>query len=316
MNKIHFRSEVLFLCLFFISFSWLFPCQTAGEEKDNKGPRPAVLAGTWYPGTKSTLTKTIQGYLSKARAPSLAGPLKALIVPHAGYRYSGGVAAHAYKLLETRRFKRVILVGPSHRMSFKGVSVNLQSAYETPLGTVPVDQETAEKLLAAGPDIRWIKQAHAREHSLEIQLPFLQTVLHDFKIVPILMGQQDLDTCLKLSQALVQVMGNSKDTLLLASSDLSHFHTYSRAKEMDQKFIRHIQTLDPQALSKDLDSGGCEACGRGPVITSLLAAKALGADRSVVLNYANSGDVTGDHSRVVGYLSAAFVKSSDKGPHQ
>ncbi len=236
-------------------------------------------------------------------------------MPHAGYRYSGGVAAHAYKLLETRQFKRIILLGPSHRMSFMGVSVNLQSGYETPLGTVSVDQETAGKLLAAGDNIRWIKQAHAQEHSLEIQLPFLQTVLHDFKIVPILMGQQDLDTCLKLSQTLVQVMGD-KDTLLLASSDLSHFHTYSQANVMDQRFIRHIKRFEPEALAKDLGSGMCEACGRGPVLTALLAAKTLGADRSVVLNYANSGDVTGDHSRVVGYLSSALVKSSGKGPRQ
>jgi len=286
---------------------WLLPYQAAGEEKALKDVRTSILAGTWYPGTPDALTKTVQGYLSEARAPSPDGALKAIIVPHAGYRYSGGVAAHAYRLLQGSRFTRIILIGPSHRVAFRGVSVNLLSAYETPLGMVPVDQETGRKLLDTGPNIRWLRKAHASEHSLEIQLPFLQTVLRDFQIVPIVMGDQDIKTCSDLANTLIQVLGNSPETLLLASTDLSHFHNYNQAKALDLKFIEHVQRFDPEGLLKDLLSGKCEACGAGPVITTLLTARKLGADQAVILKYANSGDVTGDHSRVVGYMSAALV---------
>jgi AmmeMemoRadiSam system protein B len=286
---------------------WLITYQAAGEEQALKDVRASILAGTWYPGTPDALTKIVQGYLSEARGPSPDGTLKAIIVPHAGYRYSGGVAAYAYRLLQGSRFKRVILIGPSHRVAFRGVSVNLQSAYKTPLGMVPVDQETGRKLLDTGPNIRWLRKAHALEHSLEIQLPFLQTVLHDFQIVPIVMGEQDIKTCSDLADTLIQVMGDSPETLLLASSDLSHFHNYKQAKDLDLKFIEQVQRFDPEGLLKDLLSGKCEACGAGPVITTLLTARKLGADHSVILKYANSGDVTGDHTRVVGYLSAALV---------
>ncbi|UCF85755.1 MAG: AmmeMemoRadiSam system protein B, partial [Desulfobacteraceae bacterium] len=152
-----------------ISFLWLFPPHASAEEKGPQDVRTSILAGTWYPGSQNTLTKSIKGYLSRVKAQDLDGELKAIIVPHAGHRYSGQVAAHAYRLLEVSRFKRVILVGPSHRVGFDGVSVNLQSAYETPLGIVSVDQEMGKRMLDSGPHVRWIRKAHAREHSLEIQ---------------------------------------------------------------------------------------------------------------------------------------------------
>ena len=299
---------------FVLSLLWVFSPQAAGEDKDTENVRRSALAGTWYPKSQAVLTKTIQGYLSDAETSRPEGTLKALIVPHAGYRYSGPVAAHAYRLLQERQFERVILVGPSHKMPFPGISVNLQSGYETPLGIVPVDQKWAKKILNPGAHIRWLKGAHSHEHSLEIQLPFLQTVLRNFKIVPILMGQQDFKTCSNLATALVQVLGDGKDTLLVASSDLSHFHAYDQAKALDLQFIKHVRRFDPQGLSKDLSMGKCEACGGGPVITTLLAAKAMGANQAVILNHANSGDITGDHSRVVGYLAAALIRTSDTGP--
>lgn len=286
---------------------WLLPYQAAGEEKALKDVRASVLAGTWYPETPEALTKTVQGYLSEAPGPSPDGTLKAIIVPHAGYRYSGGVAAYAYRLLQGRRFTRVILIGPSHRVAFRGVSVNLQSAYKTPLGMVPVDQETGKKLIASGSNISWLRKAHALEHSLEIQLPFLQTVLQDFEIVPIVMGEQDIKTCSDLADTLIQVLGDSTETLVLASTDLSHFHNYKKAKDLDLRFIEQVKRFDHKGLLKNLVSGQCEACGAGPVITTLLTARKLGADHAVILKYANSGDITGDHSRVVGYMSAALV---------
>jgi AmmeMemoRadiSam system protein B len=296
-----------FLAHLVISFLSLFPPHASAEEKGLQDVRSSILAGTWYPGSQESLTKSIEGYLSRVKIHHLGGPLNAVIVPHAGHKYSGQVAAHAYRLLEASQFKRVILIGPSHRVGFDGVSVNLQSAYETPLGIVPVDQEMGKRILGTGPYISWIRKAHAREHSLEIQLPFLQTVLENFRIVPILMGQQDYNTCRKLADTLLQVLGNGKGTLLLASSDLSHFHPYNQAKTLDHKFIKNVRRFDPEGLAKDLAMGKCDACGGGPVITILLAARRLGADRAVILNYANSGDVTGDHTSVVGYMSAALI---------
>ena len=240
----------------------------------------------------------------------MEGELKALIVPHAGYMYSGQVAAHAYRLLQDMDFKRVIMVGPSHRARFKGASINLQYGYKTPLGIVPVDQDLARKIIDTSDQIRWVPQAHAREHSLEIQLPFLQTVLNEFQIVPIIMGEQDFKTCSDLADSLLQVIGTVGKTLFLASSDLSHFHSYKRAKELDMRFIKHVREFDPNGLASAISTGSCEACGGGPAITIMLTAQRLGANRTLILKYANSGDVTGDRNRVVGYLSAALIKGN------
>ena len=307
-------SRTFVLIFLILGSACLFPFHAGAGEEELKDIRPSILAGSWYPGSQKALAKNVHGLLSTIDPASLEGTLKALVVPHAGYMYSGQVAAHAYALLQKRRFGRVILLGPSHRTRFKGFSVNLQSGYETPLGIVRVDQEMGRKILNAGTRTMWFKQAHALEHSLEIQLPFLQTVLHNFKIVPILMGQQDLDSCLNLAHTLVEVLKSIQDTLLIASTDLSHFHQYSEAKALDFKFIEQVRRLNPEGLAKDLRTGKCEACGGGPVITVMLVAQALGADRAQILNYANSGDVTGDRGRVVGYLSAALIRSSGRGP--
>jgi hypothetical protein len=306
MNKPIFTNFVLAHLAF--CALWLFPAYAAGKQNGLNDIRPSVLAGTWYPGSRDTLAKSMTGYLSNVKPPQINGNLKAIIVPHAGHRYSGQVAAHAYRLLEGSQFRRIILVGPSHRMRFEGVSVSLQSGYQTPLGIVPVDQTIARTILNSGPHFRWIKRAHSREHCLEIQLPFLQTVLNDFKIIPILMGQQDYTTCTRLANILVQVIKSDEDTLILASSDLSHFHPYDRARVLDLELIKHVKGFDPKGLAKDLSRGKCEACGGGPVITTLLAARKLKADQAIVLNYANSGDVTGDHRSVVGYMSAALIR--------
>jgi AmmeMemoRadiSam system protein B len=287
----------------------------AEREGGTPNVRDAILAGSWYPGNKDALTKRIEGYLSKVKAKSLKGELKAIIVPHAGYMYSGQVAAHAYRLLQDRNLKRIIMIGPSHRVGFRGASVNMQSGYKTPLGVVPVDRDLGKRILNADTFIQEVPRAHAIEHSLEIQLPFLQTVLRDFQIVPILMGQQDFKTCSDLAKTLVQVMASTDRTLLLASTDLSHYHSYKKAKKLDLKLIQHVQRFDAKGLADSLSMGKCEACGGGPAITVMLAAQALGADLSVILNYANSGDVTGDHTRVVGYLSAALIRASGRGPH-
>jgi len=299
------RLGVLLVILFLThGFFTGYPNPAIGEENIRK----AILAGTWYPKDKNALEKSIQGYLSGATVEAPKGRIRAIIVPHAGHRYSGQVAAYAYSRLQGMVVKRVVMIGPCHRFGFKGASVNLQKGYQTPLGIVPVDQACAKELIDAGHHINWIPQAHAREHSLEIQLPFLQIALGEFQIVPILMGAQDLKTCTDLAQVLVQTIKNRDHTLILASTDLSHFHTYDQAKALDERFIKYVLDFDPEGLAHALSDGVVEACGGGPVITTLLSGKALGANRAVGLRYANSGDVTGDHKRVVGYFSAILLE--------
>jgi AmmeMemoRadiSam system protein B len=303
--KTAFFGLIIMAILLFISAG---TAQCKGEPQDNEDIRKSILAGAWYPGDKQALTKAIEGYLEKADAKPLKGDLKAIIVPHAGHVYSGPVAAHAYRLLRGKDIRRVIMIGPSHRAAFRGVSVNLQSGYETPLGIVPVDQELAKKIIDADRLIRHLPRAHASEHALEIQLPFLQSVLDDFEIVPIIMGEQDYKTCSRLAEVLHDVVKDVDKTLLLASTDLSHYHSDKQARVLDSEFINQVRDFSPKGLFKALSSGRCEACGGGPTITVMLTAQAWGANRSQILHYANSGDVTGDGSEVVGYVASALYE--------
>jgi len=269
--------------------------------------RESVIAGSWYPGSPQALENAIREYIDQVPSKAPNGALVALVSPHAGYVYSGPVAAHAYKLLEKRHFDTVVILAPSHRARFEGVSVYDQGGYRTPLGIVPLDEKLVEELEAKDPRIRYVPQAHSREHSLEIQLPFLQVTMPGFKLVPLVMGDQGWSTCQWLSKALAEAIGD-RSVLVLASSDLSHFHSYEEARALDRKVIDEVEAFDPEGLHGKLSSGKCEACGGGPVVTALLTARLLGADKSEVLRYANSGDVTGDRSRVVGYMAAALWK--------
>jgi len=293
----------------------LIPCAVWGGVKE-KGKamseqhvRESVIAGSWYPGDPARLTKDIKGYLKQVPEHTIEGELIALISPHAGYLYSGQVAAHAYKLLEGKEYDIVVIIAPSHRAYFQGASVYPMGGYRTPLGIVPIAEEITEALMKKSPLIDAIPQAHSQEHSLEIQLPFLQVVLKDFRLVPIVMGQQDLPMCKELSAAIADVI-KGENALVIASTDLSHFHTYDEAVALDKKFVQHVEAFDPEGLNKALSGGQCEACGGGPVVAVMLAAQALGADKSEVLNYANSGDVTGDHDRVVGYMAAVLYRGT------
>jgi AmmeMemoRadiSam system protein B len=287
-----------------------FPAGNAlAEDGQDKDVRSPVLAGTWYPGNPEVLRQTINDYLSKATPPAAEGKVVTMIVPHAGYVYSGQVAAYSYKLVQRTAPKTVFLIGPSHRVGFRGFSVSRYSGYKTPLGVAPVDTDLAKKMISINPQMKWVAQADAQEHSLEIQIPFLQSVLKEFRIVPIIMGEQDIETCTLLANSLIQVLGKSEDAVILASTDLSHFHNDQQARTLDGEFIRLVRDFAPEALAKAVASGSCEACGAGPTIAAMLAAKELGANRSIILNYANSGDVTGDRRQVVGYLSAALIKS-------
>jgi hypothetical protein len=267
--------------------------------------RRSVIAGSWYPGDPRQLRATLEGFIENVPLQPLEGELVGLVAPHAGYVYSGQVAAYAYAQLRGTAFSRVIVVAPVHRAYPGRFGVTDKAYYETPLGLVPVD---AELVQAIERNAKLNRVPQDTEHSLEIQLPFLQHVLGDFTLAPIMMGDQDWDSAAELGQALAEAV--DEDTaLLVASTDLSHFHRYEVAVQLDQMVLDCITAYDPEGLAGTLSMRKAEACGGGPVAAVMVAAEKLGADRAVLLKYMNSGDVTGDRSSVVGYASAALLRS-------
>ncbi len=228
----------------------------------------------------------------------------AIVAPHAGYVYSGKTAAHAYNLLIGKKFKTVVIISPSHSEYFPGISIFEGDAYETPLGLLKVDKEFREKLVTNDNVIFKGYEGHRREHALEVQLPFLQSVLKDFKIVPIVMGDQSKRNIDTLAKKLAEV--SDDETLIVASSDLSHFYSKSQADKLDSVVEKRVREFDFESLQFDLENHTCEACGGGPIVALMKAANLKNIRHSMVLSRTDSGDVTGDNSEVVGYLSAVF----------
>ena len=268
--------------------------------------RKSIIAGSWYPGHPETLTDDISTYMQEASIPDIGHKPAAIISPHAGYIYSGPVAAYAYKTLLGHDYSTVVVISPSHRAYFPFVSVWSKGGFETPLGIIDVDEALCDKILKSTGTIKDDQRAHTAEHALEIQLPFLQTVLGSFSLCPLIMGQQDYPLCEALADTLAKEIDNPDDVLLVASSDLSHFHSSKKAELMDSKVARRIEDFDAAGLSRDLEGSQSEACGGGPIVTALLYAKAIGRTSTKVLRYAHSGHITGDNASVVGYLAAAI----------
>jgi len=269
--------------------------------------KKSLIAGSWYPGNPRILDKDINNYFDNVPDMTVSGQILGLVAPHAGYVYSGQVAAHAYKQVKGHTYDVVFVIGPSHRAFFRGISLFNQGGYETPLGIVNVHQVIADQLLEQNPMIALLPDVHLQEHSVEIQLPFLQVALGEFLFIPLIMGDQDYETCRVLANAIAKCSGNKK-ILIVGSSDLSHYHGYEQAIKMDARILDHLRKMDEDGLMKDLDRGIGEACGGGPAAVTMMVAKQLGADEATVLKYANSGDVTGDRSGVVGYAAAVFYK--------
>ena len=276
--------------------------------------RKAAVAGSWYPGTAPALAAAVDRHLANTTR-DVAGDLVALIAPHAGLMYSGPVAAHAYRLLRGRQFDLAVLVGPSHFVGFDGVSVYPSGGFETPFGIAPIDEPCAAALLNATPAVKEHPAAHAREHSLEMQLPFLQHLAPGAPIVPLVMGYQTADTARALGEALARVL-RGRRALVIASTDLSHYHNATIAAGLDRVVVDCVSRFDADGLQDALRVEPDHACGGGPTVAVMRAARALGARDTVVLNYADSGDVSGDKSAVVGYMAAAlgnFSKGSTTG---
>ncbi|KPJ50965.1 MAG: hypothetical protein AMJ41_00555 [candidate division Zixibacteria bacterium DG_27] len=273
--------------------------------------KPAV-AGSFYPSDSVELSKMIAGFLSKVTKKGFGDRLVSLIAPHAGYVYSGLVAAHAYKELEGLDYDTVFVISPSHSAYFRGASVYNGGAYQTPLGEVPTDVESAEQLASLSKVVELSDAGHSSEygrgeHALEVQLPFLQIVLGDVKLVPIVMGEQDLTTSEALGKS-IAVVASGKRALIVASSDLSHFHPSEAAERLDQVVIDDFNGFDHRLLAGDLARGRAEACGGGPMVAAMTASKELGATRCETIKYAHSGHVSGDYSSVVGYMAGVIYK--------
>jgi hypothetical protein len=279
--------------------------------------RPEAVAGAFYPADPQALSQMIDDMLAKATPPPVDGEILAAVAPHAGYPYSGPVAAWTYAALKGHKYSRVVVIAPSHYVGFDFTSVYDGDAYTTPLGQVPVDKEFARRLVKMSATIQLSGKGHqatqdAPEHSVEVELPWLQTVLGNFELVPIVMGDQSYESSRALGVALAKMLRDDHDTLVLASSDLSHYHTYGEAETIDHKTLNALEAYDYLSMSRNFESRVWEACGGAPIVAAMIYAERMGANKAEVLRYANSGDVNGDRSRVVGYSADLFIKSTHK----
>jgi AmmeMemoRadiSam system protein B len=269
--------------------------------------RPSVIAGSWYPGSRIELEETIKSFFEKVKLKTFSGEIIGLISPHAGYVYSGQTAAYAFKQLHGKEFDVVAVLSPLHQPIAGPYVVNDSDYYETPLGKVPIDTELVEKL---SKEISLTKVQFDQEHSLEIQLPFLQVVLQNFKLLPVMIGHGDVFNTTDLVSALLNVF-KGKRILVIASSDMHHISNYHEVHERDREILELLSTFHLDDIRKGLSRFECSVCGRVPISAVLDLSKQLGANRLEILHHTTSGDVTGDKrpgQYTVGYLAAALIK--------
>ena len=293
----------------FLAIPPLQHVRAAGEQK----VRQAGVAGGFYPADPKALTAMMDDMLAKASTAPVTEPILAVVAPHAGYQYSGPVAAYTYAALKGHKYSRVVVIAPSHYESFDFTSIYEGDGYATPLGTVTVDKDFARQLAKMSSTFKLSTRGHdptpaGAEHALEVQLPWLQRVLGDFQLVPIVMGDQSYENSRALGVALAKLI-HGGDTLIVASSDLSHYHPYDDAEKIDHKTLKALESWDYFSMSRNFQTRVWEACGGAPIVAAMIAAERMGANQARVLKYLNSGDTAGDHSRVVGYSADVFVKA-------
>ncbi|PIV26073.1 MAG: AmmeMemoRadiSam system protein B [Anaerolineae bacterium CG03_land_8_20_14_0_80_58_20] len=273
--------------------------------------RPSPIAGAWYEGDPQRLARAVDGYLDAANIPALAGDVLAVISPHAGHIYSGAVAGYAFAPLRGKSFDLVAVISPFHQMAVQPLITTAHSAYATPLGNVPVDKEsmlTLDAALKADLGFGLSPMLRDREHSLEIELPFLQRALAGgFRLLPVMVRAQEPEVARALGSALAEVL-KGKNALLVASTDLSHFYDQQTANALDAEMLKRFESFQPEQIFEAEHTGKGFACGHAAVAAVLWAARELGADKVQVLHHATSGDVTGDFSQVVGYGAAVVIK--------
>lgn len=266
--------------------------------------REPIGAGIYYPSSLPILRSTVDKLLDKAEGVPFFGKILGIIVPHAGYIYSGEVQAPAYKLLIEQRPSLFIIIAPSHRLYFEGISVYTGTHYKTPLGKIEVDKKLALSLINTHPLIRYVPEAHKLEHSIEVQLPFIQRIKEGARMISIIMGDQSEKYCNILTEALIPIVKKNKDCILIATTDLSHYKPHIRARSIDERTIKTIEEGDALKLLKEVERGEIEMCGSGPVAVLLQIAKKMGAESPLLLSYKTSFDATKKmEHEVVGYAS-------------
>ena len=308
--------NMMTLLLLGLGFAFVIPVCRRKEAVAGKVRYP-VRAGQFYPSSAQELREEIRTYLAHAAPTVVEGDIVALWVPHAGYMFSGQTAAHAYRLVQGKAYDSIILVGPSHYAYLDAAALGDFDVFRTPLGDAKVDTALSQALAAATPLIKTIPAAHDQEHSTEVQIPFLQTVLPDVPIVPIVIGSVPIEKAEKIAKVIAGA-AKGKRVLLVASSDMSHFPNAKDARAVDSEVIKAVSQFDPRRVmelaealpKKGIPNLDCALCGASALVTVMLAAKEMGADSVAVLPYANSADVSGDMNRVVGYGAAAFVRKS------
>lgn len=274
--------------------------------------RPSPIAGQWYPGDAKRLAASVDEYIHTARLPHVKGQVIAVMSPHAGHRYSGPVAGYAFAALREMEPELVVVVSPMHYLADQPLLTCGHDAYSTPLGDVFVDREAVQSLetyLQVELGYGLSPVINDQEHSLEIELPFLQRVIgKTFGLLPVMVRDVSVKVTRSLGQALAKVLVERK-AILVASTDLSHFYPQSVAESLDGEILRRVEAFDPEGVLRAEEEGKGFACGRGALAAVMWAAKGLGANHAQVLNYATSGDVTGDYNQVVGYAAAAFTRT-------
>lgn len=273
--------------------------------------RPSPIAGQWYPGDPKRLASSVDGYIRAAGLPDLQGEVIAIVTPHAGHIYSGGVAGYAFAAVKGLKPEIVAVISPMHQPYYESLLSSAHDAYQTPLGTIPIDKgalQALDKYLEQELGFGLTLVRKDREHSLEIELPFLQRALgDDFSLLPVMVRDQSVRVTQTLGLSLAKVLRDRRG-LLVASTDLSHFYPQEVANKLDQEFLRRIEAFDPMAVLKAEEEQKAFACGRGAVAAVLWAAQELGANHVQILKYATSGDVSGDYHQVVGYGAAVITR--------
>lgn len=281
------------------------------------GARPAQLAGQWYPANGQSLADEVDRYISSAKNEALDGDVVAVMSPHAGYMYSGHVAGHAFSPVKGLSPELVVVISPMHQPYYAPILTTAHTAYTTPLGEIPVNRDVLQVFsayLESETGVKLIEVAHDPEHSLEIELPFLQRAVKSaFQLLPIMLRDQSAIMAKNLSKALVHSLSQFGLTkpgavILVASTDLSHYYSQFRARLLDSELLKQVEAFDPEGVIRIEEQGKGYACGRGALSAVMWTAKALGANRAKVLKYATSGDVSGDFDRVVGYAAAVFLR--------
>mgnify|MGYP001057668120 CR=1 FL=1 len=274
--------------------------------------RPSPIAGTWYSGDPTQLKSTVDKYIENADIPDLPGEVVAVIAPHAGYRYSGQVAGHAFKAVKGQAYDSVLVISPLHQYHSQPILTSAHAAYQTPLGKIPIEKHILDQIqikLKEKTSVELTPIRNDQEHSLEIELPFLQRSIDgEFNLIPIMLRDQSRSFAKALGELIAEII-KDKFCLIVASSDLSHFHPETIANKLDQKVLQAVADFSPETLFDLKDQGLGQACGLAPVATTLWASRALGGDKVTLLSYDTSAATTGDRSSVVGYGAAAITRS-------